>query len=261
MVRRAAVCALLLPLAAYCADPQPLRREELVSASYAFAHELGSGVYEAGGHALQVYRIPWSHDMDGWRLTLPVTVGLLDFRSSDVLQLNMPSGIGSVSLVPGVEKDFQPTGNWTVTPFVKAGYTRSSSVAPDAVQFGTGVRSRIHYDVGDVFTEFNVAAAVLRGDTPDDHFVRLRNGVERVLPAVEGSNWRYAPWAQIDTYLHAPRSPASGLPAQMVQTTLGVSAFRQPDRRFLGIPMPALGVAYRIAGDQSGWYLAFGRPF
>lgn len=262
MLRRAAACTLLLlPWAAQSADVQAPRREELVSASYAFAHELGSGVYESGGHALQVYRIPLSRDMGDWRLTLPITVGLLDFRSSDVLQLNMPSGIGSVSLVPGVEKDWRPTDNWTVTPFAKAGYTRSSSQAPDAVQFGTGLRSRVHYDIGDIYTEFNIAAAVLRGDTPDDHFVRLRNGVERVLPALDGSDWRYAPWLQVDTYLHAPRSPASGQPAQTVQTTVGISAFKQPVRRVLGIPVPALGVAYRIAGDQSGWYLAFGRPF
>jgi len=251
----------LLPLTTVCAGPAPLRPEEVSPASYAFAHELGSGVYESGGHALQIYRIPLAFEMGAWRLTLPVTVGLLDFRSSDVLQLNMPSGLGSVSLVPGIEKDYRPAGNWTVTPFAKAGYTRSSSQAPDAVQFGAGVRSRINYGFGDVFTELNVATAVLRGDTADDHFVRLRNGVERVLNPLPNSPWRFAPWAQIDMYLHAPRSPVTGSPAQNVQSTVGISAFEQTERRLLGIKMPALGVAYRIAGDQSGWYLAFGRPF
>ena len=262
MLRRAA--AFMLALAApagWCADVVPPQRDEVVSASYAFAHEIGSGVYESGGHALQVYRIPLSRDMDGWRLTLPVTVGLLDFRSSDVLQLNLPSGIGSLSVVPGAEVDYQPADNWTVTPFVKAGYTISSKQAPDALQFGTGVRSRVHYDVADFYTELNLALAVLRSAAPDDHFVRLRNGVERVLPGAQDSQWRYAPWVQVDTYLHAPRSPISGRPSQLVQTTLGVSAFKQPQRRLVGIPLPALGVAYRIAGEQSGWYLAFGRPF
>lgn len=261
-MRGRAVLALALAASAtQAADLPTLRREDLVSASYAFAHELGSGVYESGGHAMQIYRIPLAFEQQGWRLTLPVTVGLLDFRSTDVLQLDLPSGIGSVSVVPGVELDLHPASNWTVTPFAKAGYTRSSQQAPDAIQAGAGLRSRVSFAAGDLYTELNLATAVLRGDAPDDHFLRLRNGVERVLPPLEGSDWRLAPWVQVDTYLHAPRSPASGLPAQTVQTTVGVSLFRQPPPRLWRVTLPALGVAYRIAGDQSGWYLAFGRPF
>lgn len=261
MRQSAALALILAAAAAPAADLPTLRREELVSASYAFAHELGSGVYESGGHAMQIYRIPLQFEQDGWRLTLPVTVGLLDFRSTDVLQLELPSGIGSVSLVPGIEMDLHPAPNWTVTPFAKAGYTRSSRQAPDAIQAGAGLRSRVSFAVGDLYTELNLAKAVLRGDALDDHFLRLRNGVERVLPPFNASGWRWAPWVQVDTYLHAPRSPASGLPAQTVQTTVGVSLFRQPPPQLWRMDLPAVGLAYRIAGDQSGWYLAFGRPF
>ena len=50
---------------------------DLAFASYAFAPELGSGIYESNGRALQIYRLPFAFDQEGWRLTLPVTLSLI----------------------------------------------------------------------------------------------------------------------------------------------------------------------------------------
>ncbi len=248
-------------------------------ASYAFAPELGSGIYETNGRALQIYRLPFAFEREGWRLTLPVTVGLLDFRSSDVINLNLPRGIGSVSLVPGIERDFGITDNWSLTQFSKAGYTKASGNAADAVLFGLGLRSNlrrpgVQFDEDGavkprsqeflLYNELNLAVADLRGPPPGDHFLRLRTAVEGDFAtplAVGERRLRVAPYTLLDAYINPPTSPLTGRDADRYQKEIGFSLSLYPRSSRLGIALPALGVSYRIAGELSGWRLAIGAPF
>jgi hypothetical protein len=248
-------------------------------ASYAFASELGSGVYEINGRALQIYRLPFAFEREGWRLTLPVTVGLLDFRSSDVIALNLPQGIGSVSLVPGLEQDHLLTPDWWLTHFAKAGYTKASGNAADSVQFGLGLRSTWRRpgtrtdSQGSVLpraveyvllNELNLAVADLRGPLPGDSFLRLRNAAQwdfGTAAHLGERHLRIAPYLLLDVYLEAPTSPITHRDADRYQKEVGFSMSLEPRPTALGIPLPALGVSYRIAGDLSGWRLAIGAPF
>jgi hypothetical protein len=252
---------------------------DLAFASYAFAPELGSGIYESNGRALQIYRLPFAFDQEGWRLTLPVTVGLLDFRSSDVIDLNLPRGVGSVSVVPGIERDFGITPNWSLTQFSKAGYTKTSGNADDAVLIGLGLRSNLRRpgvtldEDGAVkpraieyliYHELNLAIADLRGKLPGDHFLRLRTAVEGDLatPLTLGEHrLRVAPYVILDDYINPPTSPLTGRDADRYQKEIGFSLSLAPSPSRLGVPLPALGVSYRIAGELSGWRLAIGAPF
>ncbi len=66
-----------------------LSHDEQNVANFAFATQLGSGVYSISGRTLQIYRLPFSHtlkstdDSDyGVELTLPVTFGFYDFEFS-----------------------------------------------------------------------------------------------------------------------------------------------------------------------------------
>jgi hypothetical protein len=250
-----------------------------VTASYAFASELGSGIYEINGRALQIYRLPFALQHDGWRLTLPVTVGLLDFRSSDVLLLHLPSGIGSVSLVPGLEGDWDVASNWRLTPYVKAGFTKTSGRQSNVASFGLGLRSdllrpgALRNADGQVVPrafeytfhqELNLAVADMRGTAPSDQFLRWRNGVE--IDRDTGLTWhnrqlRIAPFALLDTYLDPPLSILTGRKADRWQGEVGFSVGLSPAPQLLGAAVPALGFSYRIAGELSGWHLAIGRPF
>ena len=250
-----------------------------VTASYAFASELGSGIYEINGRALQIYRLPFALQHDGWRLTLPVTVGLLDFRSSDVLLLHLPSGIGSVSLMPGLEGDWDVASNWRLTPYGKAGFTKTSGRQSNVASFGVGLRSDLlrpgatRNADGQVLPraleytfhqELNLAVADMRGIAPSDQFLRWRNGVE--IDRYTGHNWgtrqlRFAPFALLDTYLEPPLSIITGRKSDRWQGEVGFSLSLSPAPQLLGAAVPALGFSYRIAGELSGWHLAIGRPF
>ena len=252
---------------------------ERVPASYAFAPELGSGIYEIDGRALQIYRLPFALQREGWRLTLPVTVGLLDFRSTDVLELHLPSGIGSVSLMPGLEGDWDVAANWRLTPYAKAGFTKTSGGQANVASFGAGRRSDLlrpgatRNAEGTVLPraleytfhqELNLAVADLRGPAPSDQFLRLRQGLEVDWDSgfgQAGRQLRIAPFALLDTYLAQPMSIITGRRVDRWQGEVGFSLSLFPAPQRLGLAVPALGFSYRIAGDLSGWHLAIGRPF
>lgn len=201
---------------------------------------------------------------DRWRITLPVTVGLLDFRSSDVIDLSLPRGIGSVSLVPGLELDFPMTPAWTLTQFMRAGYTRTSGQAADAVVGALGLRSALSGRWGLYLAEVNYAVADLRGPLPGDSFLRLRNAFRRWLPTgfdAGGRTLRVAPYLVVDFYADPPTSPVTGRDAPRLQRELGVSFALEPRPAAFGIPLPSIGLSYRSAGDLSGWRLAIGESF
>jgi hypothetical protein len=179
MPARSWVAAALLAAArGACAAAPATQSGDQAFASYAFASEFGTGIYELNGRSLQIYRIPFSFDHEGWRLTLPVTVGLMDFTTRDVVELKLPHGIGSVSLVPGIERDFPVTPRWTLTQSLRAGYTKTSGQDTDAVVAAIGLRSALLEPGYLLYTELNYAVADLRGPLPSDAFLRLRNAIQ-----------------------------------------------------------------------------------
>ena len=119
-------------------------------ANFAFASELGSGVYEINGRTIQVYQFRPSYRLryaerprtpPGVQLIFPLTVGFFNFKSQDLVHLDIPTQIGALSLEPGLELDYWLNEDWHVYPFIKAGATFASSSAVNAYIFGTGVRS------------------------------------------------------------------------------------------------------------------------
>ena len=207
-----------------------------------------------------------------------VRTGLV-VASSDVLLLHLPSGIGSVSLVPGLEGDWDVASTWRLTPYVKAGFTKTSGRQSNVASFGLGLRSdllrpgALRNADGQVVPrafeytfhqELNLAVADMRGTAPSDQFLRWRNGVE--IDRDTGLTWhnrqlRIAPFALLDTYLDPPLSILTGRKADRWQGEVGFSVGLSPAPQLLGAAVPALGFSYRIAGELSGWHLAIGRPF
>ena len=102
--------AFLLILLSFAAHGQALlRSSEQEVIDFAFASQLGSGVYSMSGRTLQVYRLPFGYEFDHAadarvrpRLTLPVTLGFLDFEPVDVVHTGLPESLDSLSFVPGL---------------------------------------------------------------------------------------------------------------------------------------------------------------
>jgi len=258
--------------------PTPTASSDTRFASYAFASELGTGIYEISGRTIQVYQIPLSFTLrpaklaqppPGINFVLPLTVGFFNFQQSDVLHLQVPTHIGALSLEPGVQLDYWRSDQWHLYPYVKAGATFASSAAVNALIYGMGIRSDYEFHelgaTGLWRAELN-HAGVHYVDSPlrNDSFTRLRNGAQ--LPydiglSIGERQVQLAPYGLIDIYFDAPSVPATGISAHTIQCEAGLMLGVNPMWQVLGIPLPRLGVGYRLAGELSGWRLVLGDPF
>jgi hypothetical protein len=266
-----------LPPAAAAAAAAASNPSDTGFANYAFASELGSGIYAVDGRTIQVYQLPFSYGLreaaprggrPGIRLILPVTVGFFNFQPVDLVHGHLPSSIGALSFEPGVELDYRISDVWDVYPYVKAGGTFASSTEINAVIFGTGVRSDYRFEAFDTEdlwrAELAYAGVHYHTNLPDDSFTRLRDGVElrRNLDWVwRGREPQIAPYLLTDIYLNAPSGPQSGISARTLQFEAGLMFGVTPMWEIYGVKLPRIGIGYRDAGVLSGWRLVIGEPF
>ena len=81
-----------------------LRASEEQLVNYAYATQLGSGVYNISGRTLQIYRLPFGYTFSqpsgkrpGVRLTMPLTIGFVDFEPRDVIDSGLPENLDTLS--------------------------------------------------------------------------------------------------------------------------------------------------------------------
>jgi hypothetical protein len=267
-MRAASTCA---------AGPTTYGTADTQYANFAFASEIGSGVYEISGSVITVYTFQPGYTLrtaepnggrPGIRLIFPFTVGFFNFSTNDLVHLELPNSIGALSFEPGVELDYWITDGWDLYPYVKAGGTYASSAAVNAVIWGTGLRSDYRFETLGSFGLWRAtlayAAAHYHGDVPNESFTRLRDGVELRRPldlTWRSRAWEVDPYAILDVYFNAPAGPASGIAPRTFQYELGLMIGLTPRWEIHGVPLPRLGIGYREAGVLSGWRLVLGDPF
>ncbi len=259
------------------AAAEPLTRSEQAVVNFGFATQLGSGVYSLSGRTLQVYRLPfeWTLPFEGteqvrYRLTLPVTVGFLDFRPGDVLQTGLPQHLDSYGVVPGVEVDLRVRERWLLQPYAQAGIARDASLDVDQRVYAFGLRS--YYDFGRGATQWQqydeLARVVVeqRPDGPRDDLTRLRVGLtaRRPLRPAEATNQAdVLGYAFVEAYTDAPGGPAgaagdrSAPPQYEVGFTLGATQ----GLRIWKLPVPRLGFGYRFGDGLEVYRLVIGSPY
>ncbi|HVN46285.1 MAG TPA: hypothetical protein VMT66_13740 [Steroidobacteraceae bacterium] len=273
------LCALALTRAAStcAANPGTFGSADTQYANYAFASEIGSGVYEISGSVITVYTFEPGYTLrraepnggrPGIRLIFPFTVGFFNFDTKDLIHLELPHSIGALSFEPGVELDYWMNDAWDLYPYVKAGGTAASSSQVNAIIWGAGIRSDYRFDAlegaGLWRSQFNYAGAHYHGEFPDQSFTRLRNGAE--LRRSLNLTWhsralQLAPYGIVDVYFTAPSGPDSGIAPRTLQFELGLMLGFSPQWQLFGVSLPRLGIGYRDAGVLSGWRLVLGDPF
>jgi hypothetical protein len=276
---RPILCACLAATGAGAAEPAPLGAAQLRAdqqfASYAYAHEFGSGIYDFGGHTLQVYTLPFAWtareaaaDRVGVRLKLPLTLGFLDFRTADVVSTGLPDDVDSMSFVPGVELRVEVGRHWVLLPYVQAGASLADTTDVETRLFGAGLRVQRSFDAdaysGLYSVETIYSRVHYRGDLPNDDFVRVRNGLQWTRDtgrAIAGHALQLALFSVVDVYADPPTGPATGVELPEMQLEAGVVFGTEPGFRFLGLPLPRLGLSYRFAGDLSSLRFVIGAPF
>ena len=272
-----AVAALLPPPAS--AQAQPLKGAEQAEANFAFAHRLGSGIYELSGRTLQIYRLPLEWQLrdptptrPGLTLTLPVTAGFFDFRVPDVIETGLPTSISTLSIVPGIRWEFRIDDFWRLAPFVEAGIARDNGTDQQAQVMTAGARAEwrgeTRYGEGRYVAAFAYAYADPQEGRIDDfalltHSVQLRRMFDAPL---RGRAWQWLPYGSLRWYADPPATPltANGLPGgttARVQAELGVTFGTVVPLKLGRFDLPALGFGYRFGENLSVFRLVIGQPF
>ena len=278
-MRIALACLLICgPCAAHAQSPSLLTRSEQAVIDFGFATQLGSGVYTMSGRTLQVYKLPFGYDFDHASdarvrvsLTLPVTLGFIDFEPIDVVETGLPQSLDSLSFVPGLMLDIALASRWRLQPFVEAGIARDRDSDHDQNIYAVGLRSL--YDFGSGSTDWQLydellhSAVEQRSLDRSDDFTRLRLGVSARRPfdvAGEGRRADYLAYGFADLFPNAPDSPLNGGDEGdrgAPQLELGVTFGSTEPLRWWGIALPRIGLGYRFGEDLSVYRLVFGTPF
>jgi hypothetical protein len=278
-VRRAAgfgALSLLVSLCAAAQSPAAAEEDEAVgeSINYVFATDLGSGVYDLDGRTLQIYRYTYGRDLlagggkrPALRFVLPVTAGFFDFNPVDVISEGPPTRVDSFSVVPGLELDFALRDDWHLIPYARAGFSIASS-SVDGWLYGAGVRAErsVDFHGWDSFVrgELAFAGVKYRHETPDDRFVRLRQGFDLTRGIgwrVKGREIELGLYAVFDVIVDPPTAPVAAAEKAPIQAEFGFTFASRPRVRIWKFDAPRIGFGYRLAGELSAWRLVLGAPF
>jgi hypothetical protein len=242
--------------------------------NFAFATQLGSGVYSVSGRTLQIYRLPFSHDLKsaedsrfGVRLTLPVTLGFYDFELQDVANGDIPTDVDAISFVPGVTLTFEVRPRWWLEPYVEAGISKARDVDADTTVYSGGLVSLYEFGGGgfdwQLRNDLVFAGVDLENSGSSDHFTRFQTAVTARRPFGRESRLDYLMYAMNDYYVDQPDGPVDSARRRgdSHQYEVGITLGTTETLRVWRIPLPRVGIGYRFGSDLDAWRIVFGTPY
>jgi hypothetical protein len=255
----------------------PLSQGEETVINFGFATQLGSGIYDVSGRTLQVYRLPFGYTIPSagesrftTRLTLPLTLGFLDFKPRDVVDNGLPERIDSLSFVPGIAVTVAVRDDWALEPFAEAGFARDRSSELDQRVYALGLRSRYAVVAGATDWELynELVHVVVEQGKPGgtDDFTRFRAGLT-ARGALDASFAGRQPdvlgYGFIELFTDPPAGPADGGRGGRapLQYEVGITLGTTETIRLWRIPLPRVGFGYRFGEDLSVYRIVFGSPY
>jgi len=277
-------CLLLLLAARRAAADEALTLSEQQEFNYAFATQVGSGIYAISGRTLQVYRLPLSYAFRdsgegraGWRLTFPMTFGFYDFDRQDVLDSGLRDSVATVSVVPGVEFPVPVRAHWLLKPFAEAGYVWDRDGGADAAIYSGGLRSRFDFQGGGfdmvLGNGLNYALVDPAGSAGRDAMVAVeaaftashlfgRQGQGPGPSQGHGlSQADFEPYFVGRVYFGGEDHPLPSDGANtLVQYEAGITFGSRGPMKLWKIPLPRVGVGYVFGHDLAALRVVFGAP-
>lgn len=268
----AAVLAALLQLAA---PAQAAKNEKPVNWYYSAA--FGTGVYRTDSTTVTVFRLPLFKALKetepgrwGLRALLPVTFGYYNYQFDDVLDLQLPSDLGTLSVVPGAEFQYQVNDRWLLKPFGQLGVGLSLDAGPNAAIYAAGARSRYYFNSNWMLGNALFLAGYDAGDGNRDTSVVFITGVNYVRPV----SWktfskRTDVGLHFNYYLYPEKFSFEEIAGDVVERPVSVLQEGEaavtigwPDSpTLMGIPVERLGIAFRYSDQITGWRIVTEYPF
>ncbi len=275
MIRLPPLCLLaLIAFPNVGAAAEPLTTSEKQEFNYAFATQVGSGIFTISGRTLQVYRLPLSvtfrsseDSHGGWRFTFPMTFGFYDFQAQDIPDTGLRENVATLSLVPGAEFLVPVQEHWLLKPYAEAGYVWDRSGDADAAVYAAGIRSRFDFQAGGfdmvLGNGLNYALVDPTSVAGRDAMVMAETAfsASHLFGSGGGGQADYAPYFVWRVYFGGVDEPLPGEdPNTLGQYEAGMTFGSRDPVRLWKIPVPRLGVAYLFGNDLAAVRIVFGTP-
>jgi hypothetical protein len=245
--------------------------------NYAFATQLGSGIYRVNDRTVQVYRLSGPIGLRdpgigrwGIVLRLPVTFGFYDFKIEDVVDTGLPDKLGTLALVPTVEFEYRAKETWWLGPFVGLGAGKDYSGGAFNWIYALGFRSLALFPLEHVDIRLG-NRLVYTGYTNEDmdfvdDFAFLETGGDFRRPlgfalgawdidgSVFGANYIYFISPHIVRLIPEPVE-------MKTEWEIGFTLGTVEPLKVLGVRMPRLGLSYRFGTGMDAIRFIIGNPF
>ncbi len=246
--------------------------------NFAHAAFLGSGIYVVDGRQIYILRAPMGFTLRpvegnpwGLRLTVTPTFGFYDFKLSDDNDFNLPSSLGTFSLLLGVQFHVTILSNWWLEPFVRAGPAWEFEADTTTWIFGTGVESRAEFPARRTrFLLWNTLlwAGNRESDlSPRDDFARFDTQIEWLHTigwTLHGRKTEIGPFVRSELYLDSLLiAPPEGDPLVINHRyEVGVIwGAKERHHTFWKIPFPRTGLSVRFGDGASSYRLLLTTQF
>ena len=265
-----------VPKVSSAAVAEPLSQSQEPIANFAFASQLGAGVYSVNGRSVQIYRLPFewelrppSEDRVGLDVTLPVTLGFYGYQVQDVVTEGLPKSVDTYSFLPGLEVSRLFGPQWRLATFAEVGVAAVHGESGRNLIYAAGLRARYEFRVGEFHARYGAELLYAGSQVPDqvkDSMSRLSNGIDvlhRTPMSMRGETVDFGPYLLSEWYFKRPTPPASspGPPMAAAQWEVGFTIGTVRTSYLWKIPIPRIGLGYRFGSDLSIVRLVFGSAF
>lgn len=129
-----------------CQSLHAVERQNLFDWYYSAV--FGTGSYSIGNRDVFVVTIPYE---DQLRLAseekyeilwqIPVTLGFYDYEWQDIGDLEIPTDVATLTILPGIKYIIPLSDSWTIKPFVNLGYGKEFDGGEEAWIYSAGIRT------------------------------------------------------------------------------------------------------------------------
>lgn len=234
--------------------------------NYAFATQLGSGIYNINGRIVQIYRITGTipirssgeggEERLGLRLRVPLTIGFYDFRVEDIVDTGLPENIGTLALVPELEFELpRKKPNWRLLPFGGFGGGKDFQGGDFNFIFTAGIRSLVLWPwrraAIRLANRLVYSGYTTKQLTLIDDFGLLETGLDLRRPlgfTMFGKQADASVFGANYLYLSSPQFASLNTTQLSFSTDweIGVTFGTTEPIKILGIGLPRLGLSYRF---------------
>lgn len=136
----------ILLIAVSYQSPSAAERQNLFDWYYSAV--FGTGSYSIGNRDVFVITIPYSDQLrpaseDKYEILwqAPVTLGFYDYEWQDIGDLEIPTDVATLTVLPGIHYIIPLSDNWTIKPFGNLGYGKEFDGGEEAWIYSAGIRT------------------------------------------------------------------------------------------------------------------------